>query len=66
MAGDRLPRAVEHRKFGGDQRGQLLLDIGPHPIVFGEGGFGRIDIETRAKAEIPRPVRIVGHPVAAR
>ena len=59
VAGDRLRVPVGDREMLGDQRGQLLLDIGPHPEVRGPGFLCRIDIET---GPLPHVIGVViGH-----
>ena len=63
MAHDPLPVHVG-REILGDQRRQLLGDVGVHPVIGRERRLGRIDVEAGALAEIIGLV--VGHALAAR
>jgi len=65
MPHDRLPRQVGAREIAQDQRGQLVLDIGPHPVMFRPWFGGRIDVEAGTQPEIPGRIGIVGHILAA-
>ena len=55
-----LPLHVD-REMVGDQRRQLLGDIGPHPVIGRPWLLGRIDVEAGALAEVPGAFSIVGH-----
>ncbi len=64
VAEDALARHVEG-EVPGDQLRKLVADITLHAVVTGIGLLRRIEIEARARAELPA-VRLIGHVRATR
>lgn len=52
VAGDTNARGVELGEGGEERGGQLGGDVGFHLVVGGVGGFGGVEVETGAAAEI--------------
>lgn len=47
---------VELREVVKDRLGQLLRDIAVHLVSLVVGGLGRVDVEARAGAKVPRVI----------
>ena len=61
MAGDPLPRPCRPGNSAATSAGSSSVDIGPHAEMRRPRLLGRVDVEARALAEVPRAFGIVGH-----